>query len=76
MTSVTQEEQPAEPAAPRSKTRVSCGRCHRRIRLTQAGTFYAHKPYTRGFSGEMVPQCAAGGQTPQWAKGGVPRETK
>lgn len=46
--------------------RARCARCKRgRIRLTIAGTFYAHKPYTRAFSGEMVAYCSGGGLTPR-----------
>lgn len=39
--------------------------CRRMIRLTSAGNFYAHKPYTRQYSGEFVPECAMSGRPPQ-----------
>lgn len=52
----------------RPQSKVFCGRCRRTVRLTNAGTFYAHKPYTRQFSGEMVPYCKASGMTPKWSR--------
>jgi hypothetical protein len=33
------------------------------IRLTNAGTFYAHKPYTRSYSSEFISDCPASGHT-------------
>lgn len=33
------------------------------IRLTNAGTFYVHKPYTRTYSSEFIADCPASGHT-------------
>lgn len=37
--------------------------CHRMIRLTNAGTFCVHKPYTRSYSSEFIADCPASGRT-------------
>lgn len=33
------------------------------IRLTNAGTLYVHKPYTRTYSSEFIADCPASGHT-------------
>lgn len=51
--------------AEHASTRKRCPHkpCRRMVRLTNAGTFYVHKPYTRKFSNEMIPECPASGET-------------
>jgi hypothetical protein len=55
--------------------RSRCPDCRRKgIRLTQGGTLWRHKPYTRLYSGEMVDWCAGSGEPPK-RRDGVSRET-
>jgi hypothetical protein len=42
-----------------------CPECRRSRRLTQAGLLWAHKPYTRKSSAEMVPWCEGSGKPPR-----------
>jgi len=42
-----------------------CPKCRRSRRLTQARLLWAHKPYTRKFSAEMVPWCEGSGKSPR-----------
>jgi hypothetical protein len=48
-----------------AKKRCPNKACHRMVRMTNAGTFYAHKPYTRSYSSEFIADCPASGCTPE-----------